>query len=94
MSMVAEKVKRVCGDRLMLRLVTEKRMTEGGIHLPDSAKQRGIRGIVVAVGDGVAPNTFKEGDDLLIVRFQGENCEVGGDEFLMVSTDSVLAVME
>jgi chaperonin GroES len=88
------------GDRIVVQREELKEKTSGGIFLPDSAKDRPTRGKVISVGDGrVLENgnrsTFqlKAGDKVLFTSYAGENIEIDGEEFLLMSESEVLAVL-
>jgi chaperonin GroES len=89
------------GDRLVVRREDSQERTEGGIYLPESAKNKPTRGVVVAVGDGRllddgsrAPMQVKAGDRVLFTSYAGEAIEIGDDEFLLMSEGELLAVIE
>jgi chaperonin GroES len=89
------------GDRLVIRREDSEERTEGGIYLPDSAKNKPTRGVVVSVGDGRlldngtrAPMQVKAGDRVLFTSYAGEAIEIGDDEFLLMGEGELLAVIE
>jgi chaperonin GroES len=89
------------GERIVVRREEGEDVTKGGIVLPDSAKEKPARGVVVSVGTGKllddgtrSKPQLKEGDRVLFTSYAGENVEVGGDEFLLMREDDVLAVIE
>jgi chaperonin GroES len=89
------------GDRLVVRREDSEERTEGGIYLPDSAKNKPTRGVVVSVGDGKllddgtrAPMQVKAGDRVLFTSYAGETIEIGDDEFLLMGEGELLAVIE
>lgn len=89
------------GDRLVVRREDSEERTEGGIYLPDSAKNKPTRGVVVSVGDGRlldngsrAPMQVKAGDRVLFTSYAGETIEIGDDEFLLMGESELLAVIE
>jgi chaperonin GroES len=89
------------GDRLVVRREDSQDRTEGGIFLPESAKNKPTRGVVVAVGDGKllengsrAPMQVKAGDRVLFTSYAGEAIEIGEDEFLLMAEGELLAVIE
>lgn len=89
------------GDRLVVRREDSEERTEGGIYLPDSAKNKPTRGVVVSVGDGKlldngtrAPMQVKAGDRVLFTSYAGEAIEIGDDEFLLMGEGELLAVIE
>ena len=73
----------------------------GGIVIPDSAKEKPQRGVVIAVGNGkrldsgeVVPLTVKEGDLILIGKYSGSEVSVDDKEYLILREDEVLAIIE
>jgi chaperonin GroES len=75
--------------------------TAGGILLPDSAKEKPKQGKVLSVGDGKllengkrASFQLKEGDRVLFSSYAGNEVSVDGEEFLIMSEDDVLAVLD
>jgi chaperonin GroES len=88
------------GDRIVVQREVSQEKTSGGIFLPDSAKDRPTRGKVVSIGDGrVLDNgsrstlQVKVGDLVLFTSYAGENIEINGEEFLMMSENEVLAIL-
>ncbi len=89
------------GDRLVVRREEFEDRTEGGIYLPDSAKNKPTRGVVVSIGDGRllddgsrAPLQVKPGDRVLFTSYAGETIEIGDEEFLLMGEGELLAVIE
>ncbi len=89
------------GDRLVVQREESEEKTSGGILLPDSAKDRPTRGTVIAVGDGRMMESgsrsvlqVKAGDRVLFTSYAGEQIEVDGEEYLLMSESEVLAVIE
>jgi chaperonin GroES len=89
------------GDRLVVKREESLDRTEGGIFLPDSAKDKPTRGTVVSVGDGKLLDDgsrgamqVKAGDRVLFTSYAGENIEVGDEEYVLMSEGEVLAVLE
>jgi len=71
-----------------------------GIVIPDTAKEKPQEGKVVAVGPGktekgetVKPQV-KVGDRILYKRYGGDEIKIEGKDYLMVSADDILAVIE
>ncbi len=88
------------GDRLVVQRELSEERTSGGIFLPDSAKNKPTRGVVVTVGDGRllddgsrAAFQVKAGDKVLFTSYAGEQIEVDGEEYLLMSESEVLAVL-
>jgi chaperonin GroES len=89
------------GERIVVRREESEEVTKGGIVLPDSAKEKPARGVVVSIGTGKllddgtrSKPQLKEGDRVLFVSYAGETVEVSGDEFLLMREDDVLAIYE
>lgn len=89
------------GDRIVVERDQSNEKTEGGIYLPDSAKDKPTRGTIVAVGDGKlledgsrSELQVKVGDQVLFTSYAGENIEIGDVEYLLMSEGDVLAVIE
>lgn len=89
------------GDRLVVQREESEEKTAGGILLPDSAQNKPTRGRVISVGDGRmmetgsrAPLQVKAGDRVLFTSYAGEQIEVDGEEYLLMSEGEVLAVLE
>ncbi|NLS96088.1 MAG: co-chaperone GroES [Planctomycetaceae bacterium] len=88
------------GDRLVVERAESESVTAGGIVLPDSAKDKPARGVVISVGDGRllddgsrAPFQVKEGDLVLFTSYAGEEFKVGDRELLLMREEDVLAVI-
>ena len=89
------------GERLVVQREESEERTEGGIYLPDSAKNKPTRGVVISVGDGRllddgtrAPMQVKAGDKVLFTSYAGETIEIGDEEFLLMGESELLAVIE
>ena len=89
------------GDRILVKRVEEEEKTQGGIIIPDSAKEKPIQGIVIAVGKGkvgddgkVIPMEVKEGDKILFGKYAGTEIKIDGEEKLIMREDDVLAIIE
>ncbi len=88
------------GDRLVVERAESESVTAGGIVLPDSAKDKPARGVVISVGDGRllddgkrAPFQVKKGDLVLFLSYAGEEFRVGDRELLLMREEDVLAVI-
>lgn len=68
----------------------------GGIFIPDTAKEKPLRGQVVAVGDGTKDEqmVLKEGDTVLYGKYAGTELEVELDKYLIMRQSDVLAVLK
>ena len=88
-------------DRIVVKRIEEEQTTAGGIIIPDSAKEKPIRGEVLAVGNGKVledgsrrPLDVKAGDKVLFGKYAGTDVKVEGEELLIMREDDVLAVIE
>lgn len=68
----------------------------GGIIIPDSAKEKPLKGKVLAVGNGTKdePMQLKAGDTVLYGKYAGTEIEFEGIKYLMMRQNDVLAVIE
>jgi chaperonin GroES len=74
---------------------------KGGIIIPDTAKEKPMESVVVAVGTGKTddngkkvPFEMKKGDRVLVSKYGGTDIKSNGKEYKIVNTDDVLAVIE
>lgn len=92
---------RPLGDKILLKRVEAESVTKSGIVLPDAAKEKPKRGKIIAVGDGKlldngerAKFQVKKGDEVIFASYAGSELKVEGEEYLILSEDEVLAVIE
>ena len=88
-------------DRVIVRQLEEEEKTEGGIIIPDTAKEKPMEGRVVAVGKGkvleggkVVPLDVKEGDRVLFSKYAGTEVKLEGEEHLIMREDDILGIIE
>src|SRR5438034_9646227 len=88
-------------DKLVVKRLEAEEKTAGGIVLPDTAKEKPKQGKVLSLGDGKLLDTgerarfqVKEGDRVLFTSYAGNEVSVDGEEYLIMSEDDVLAVLE
>jgi chaperonin GroES len=86
------------GDRLIVEALEEEQSTESGIVLPDTAKEKPQRGLVLAVGAGARGKDGKriemdvaEGDEVIFSKYGGTEIKLGADEVLILRESDVLA---
>ena len=91
---------RPLGDRIVVKRLQQEEKTKGGIIIPDTAKEKPLEALVVAVGNGkVLKNgktrklDVKEGDRILIGKYSGNEVKLDGVEHVIINEDDVLAVM-
>ena len=68
----------------------------GGIIIPDTAKEKPLRGRIVAAGNGTKDEEMllKEGDEVLYGKYAGTELELDGEKFLIMRQSDVLANIE
>lgn len=82
------------GDRVVLQPVEEDNQTEAGIYIPDTAKEKPQTGQVVAVGDDQEYITVEVGDKVLFPKYTGTEITYGGEEFIIMDFEDLLAVLK
>lgn len=82
-------------DRVLIEPTAAEETTLGGIIIPDSAKEKPLRGTVLAVGQGTKddPMILKEGDKVLYGKYAGTEIELEGTKYLMMRQSDVLAIV-
>lgn len=80
-------------DRVLV-LPAQAEEKVGGIIIPDTAKEKPLKGNVVAVGEGSKdePMILKEGDEVLYGKYSGTELELEGVKYLIMRQSDVLAV--
>jgi chaperonin GroES len=91
---------RPLADRIVVKRTKEEEKTKGGIIIPDTAKEKPVEGVVVAVGAGkslkdgkVRPLDVKEGEIVLFGKYSGTEVKIDGEEHVLLREDDVLAVV-
>ena len=85
------------GDRVIVKGVEQEEVTASGIVLPDTAKEKPQRGVVLAVGDGRVvdgervPLEVAEGDEVVYSKYGGTEVRLEGEDVLILSESDVLA---
>ncbi len=89
------------GDRVLLKVIETEKKTEGGIFLPDTAKEKPQKGEVVAVGTGKVtadgkkvPIEVKVGDKVIFSRYAGNEVKDGEEKYLLVNERDILGVID
>ncbi|MBR2526784.1 co-chaperone GroES [bacterium] len=92
---------RPIGDRIVIKVIEDTAQTEGGIFIPDSAKEKPQKGEVVAVGEGKtldsgekAPVSVKVGETVIYEKYAGRDIKIDGVLLKILSTSDVLGVLE
>jgi chaperonin GroES len=88
-------------DRVLVLREEEEQRTAGGIVIPDTAKEKPIRGVIVAIGNGkVLENgdtralAVKVGDRILFGKYAGTEVKLDGEEVLVLREEDIMAIIE
>ncbi len=91
---------RPLSDRIVVKRLDQEEKTKGGIIIPDTAKEKPLEALVVAVGNGkilkngkVRALDVKAGDRVLIGKYSGNEVKLDGVEHVIINEDDVLAVV-
>ena len=89
------------GDRLLVEAAEEKEVKKGGIIIPDSAKEKPMESIVVALGTGKTDDNgkkvafeVKKGDRVLVSKYGGTEIKIDGKEYKIFNADDLIAILE
>jgi chaperonin GroES len=87
-------------DRILVRRMKEDEKTAGGIIIPDTAKEKPQKGEVIATGKGrvnedgkVFPLEVKAGDKVLFSKYAGTDLKFGTEDYLMITENDVLGIL-
>jgi chaperonin GroES len=88
-------------DRIVVKRTEEKQQMQGGLHIPDSAKEKPQEAVVTAVGKGkrledgtIAPLDVKVGDRVLLGKYAGNEIKVDGQDLLIIREEEVLGIVQ
>ena len=88
-------------DRVVIRRIDEIGKTQGGIIIPDTAKEKPAEGKIVAVGPGardergaLVPLDVKKGDRILFGKWSGSEVRIEGEDLLIMSESDVMGVID
>jgi chaperonin GroES len=89
------------GDRVLVEPLEAEEKTEGGIVIPDTAKEKQQKGRVVAVGKGrideegkITPLEVKVDDNILYGRYSGTEIKIRGTEYLILREEDILGIIK
>jgi len=82
-------------DRVLVEPAAAETKTASGIIIPDTAKEKPQRGIVIAAGTGKKdePMTVKVGDSILYGKYSGTEIDIEGKAFLIMRESDIYAVL-
>jgi len=88
-------------DRVLIKPVEAATMTDAGIYLPESSKEKPVQGKIVATGPGKlldngqrAKMSVKKGDTIVYGKYAGTEVEIKGAEHLILRESDILGVIE
>ena len=88
-------------DRLLVKRLEEEETKQGGIIIPDTAKEKPQKGEVVEVGPGRLDDKgkrvsleVKKGDKILFGKYAGTEVKIGKEEYLIMREDDVLGIVK
>lgn len=88
-------------DKVVVQRLDEKEQVRGGIIIPDTAKEKPLRGKVISVGKGKVldsgqrrPMSVSSGDRVLFSKYAGNEIKIEDQEYLILSEDEVLAIID
>ncbi|OUI79536.1 co-chaperone GroES, partial [Acetobacter tropicalis] len=88
-------------DRVVLRRITAAEKTAGGIIIPDTAKEKPVEAVIVAVGPGardergqIVPLSVKEGDRVLFGKWSGTEVSIAGEDLLIAKESDLFGILD
>ena len=88
-------------DRIVVKRLENTEQMQGGLYIPDTAKEKPQEGEVVAVGKGkrledgkVVALDVQVGDKILFGKYSGSDIKLDGDEYLIMREDEVLGILD
>ena len=88
-------------DKVIVQRLDEEEKSAGGIIIPDTAKEKPQQGKVIAVGTGIVlkdgkviPLQVKPGDRVLFSKYGGTEVKFGDEDYLVMSEDDILGILE
>lgn len=92
---------RPLNDRVLVKRMSEEEKTAGGLFIPDSAKEKPARGVVIAAGPGKVDDNgkrtaleVKAGDKVLFGKYSGTEIKLDGEDHMILREDEILAILE
>ncbi len=88
-------------DRVLVKPIENESRTASGIYLPESAKEKPVRGEVVAIGPGRrldngqrAQMSVSKGDTVVYGKYAGTEVELKGDKMLILKESELLGIID
>ena len=82
-------------DRVLILPAAAEEKTIGGIIIPDTAKEKPLKGEVIAVGNGTKDEAMvlKKGDQVLYGKYSGTEINVDGTDYLIMKQADIMAIL-
>ena len=82
-------------DRVIVRPAPAEQKTAGGIIIPDTAKEKPQRGVIIAAGPGKKEEslTVKNGDTVLYSKYAGTEIRIDGEDLLIMRESDILGIL-
>ncbi len=87
-------------DRILIKRLDEEEQQQGGIIIPDTAKEKPQEAEVVAIGVGKlnddgerVPMEVSVGDKVLVGKYSGSDIKIDGEDYVILREDEVLAIL-
>ncbi|WP_322894810.1 MULTISPECIES: co-chaperone GroES [unclassified Yoonia] len=87
-------------DRVLVRRIEGEEKTQGGLIIPDTAKEKPAEGEIVSVGDGARKDSgeliamsVKVGDKVLFGKWSGTEVRIDGEELLIMKESDILGIL-
>jgi chaperonin GroES len=88
-------------DRIVVKRIEQQEQMQGGLYIPDTAKEKPQEGEVVAVGKGkrledgkVVALDVQVGDRILFGKYSGSDIKLDSEEYLIMREDEILGILE
>jgi len=89
------------GDKVLVKRVEAEERTSGGILLPDTAKEKPRRGIVLGVGQGRllddgtrSPLQVQKNDHVIFTNYAGSEIKLNGEEYMIMDESDILGIVD
>ncbi len=82
-------------DRVLIQPDAAETKTASGIIIPDTAKEKPLKGTVIAAGNGKKdePMTVKAGDKVLYGKYSGTEIQIDGNDYLIMKESDIYAIL-
>ena len=88
-------------DRVLIRRIEGEEKTQGGLIVPDTAKEKPSKGQVISVGEGarteageLIPMAVKAGDRIVFGKWSGSEVRIEGEDLLIMKESDILGIIQ